>query len=374
MSNREIKLIYLLCLKGLSQREIKKSLKEKYNIDVFQNDINRICKRINFNQKVKYHQLDRYKILYLYSKFINTDKLIKYLNSKYNYGLTRDRIKDLASRYNVKKETKNMYKQSYIIREDEFEIVKLYKSGMSSDEIAKLYSYKTRNSILQKLEKMNVKRRDSNEMKIKNKTYNEFDIEIIDCEFKAYLIGLLLTDGYVNVERNYFGIDLIDEDCIKFLAHKINCKYSIVKRNGVKDKYRLIIYGRKYIEQLNRFSIVARKTFNTEKPELNKDEFKYIAYLLRGAIDGDGWIRKDGREFFICSASKAMITWYKGCLEYLGMEELRFIYKANEYNGIYLIRSARKENIEILRNHIYNNDFGMNRKYKIITKKDAQRL
>lgn len=374
MTNKEIKIIYILSSKGKSQRAIKKILKHKYKLDVFQNDINRICRKVNVKKREKYNEREKNKILYLYSKFINTDKLILYLNSKYEYDLTKNKIRDFACRNGVSKEVTNMYSQSYITRNDEYEIARLYKLGMSSNEIAKMYSYKTRNSILQKLEKMNIKRRDCNELRTKRKSYSNFDIKLIDTEFKAYLIGLMLTDGYINSKRNYFGIDLVDEDCIKFLCDGINCKYLTIKRKGVQDKYRLIIYGEQYLDQLRRFAIVERKTFVSEKPKLKKEEYKYIAYLLRGVIDGDGWIRKDGKEFFICSASRALINWYKECLEYIGMEELKITWNKNEYNGFYLIRTARKFNLEILRNTIYNKNFGMYRKYKIISMKDAQRL
>lgn len=48
--------------------------------------------------------------------------------------------------------------------------------------------------------------------------------------------------------------------------------------------------------------------------------------------------------------------------------------KLNEYNGIYLIRSASSENIEILKRYIYDKPFGMQRKYDRLYKEDVQRL
>lgn len=47
MTNKEIKIIYILSSKGKSQREIKRILKNKYKLDVFQNYINRVCRKIN---------------------------------------------------------------------------------------------------------------------------------------------------------------------------------------------------------------------------------------------------------------------------------------------------------------------------------------
>ena len=44
--------------------------------------------------------------------------------------------------------------------------------------------------------------------------------------------------------------------------------------------------------------------------------------------------------------------------------KIRFV--ENEYNGIYLIRSARRVNIELLKSKVYNKSFGMERKYKLL--------
>lgn len=51
MTNKEIKIIYILSSKGKSQRAIKKILKHKYKLDVFQNDINRICRKVNVKKE-----------------------------------------------------------------------------------------------------------------------------------------------------------------------------------------------------------------------------------------------------------------------------------------------------------------------------------
>ena len=86
---------------------------------------------------------------------------------------------------------------------------------------------------------------------------------------------------------------------------------------------------------------------------LEKEKFKDSsnydidkAYYLnkpRGFIWGSTLIKRDG---------KAYSDW------------IRFV--ENEYNGIYLIRSARRVNIELLKSKVYNKSFGMERKYKLL--------
>ena len=109
-----------------------------------------------------------------------------------------------------------------------------------------------------------------------------------------------------------------------------------------------------------------KKTFSLIGPDLYDGEIKYLSYIVRGIIDGDGWIRKDGREFFISSASNEFIKWCKKALIYLGFEDLEARFITNEFNGIYIIRSAKKYNLEVLKNKVYNKPFGMERKYKLL--------
>lgn len=364
MNNRTLKIIYKLRTNRVNEREIKRTLKEVYDINCTIIELKIIINKIPINYE-KYSEVDKKKIIYLYKKYINTEKLVIYLNEKYGYNLTVSRIRDFACRNRIKKETQNMYKQSFIDRNDEHDIIKLYKQGFTANEISKIYGYKTRNSILQKLDKFNIERRNWNEVQSENKTYSKFSMKVIDDEYKAYFLGLILTDGYVNEERGYVGIDLADKDVIEFLSKYLNVSYKVIK-SEYKDKYRIILYGRKLLEEMKRLGVTAKKTFSLIGPDLYDGEIKYLSYIVRGIIDGDGWIRKDGREFFISSASNEFIKWCKKALIYLGFENLEARFITNEFNGIYIIRSAKKYNLEVLKNKVYNKPFGMERKYKLL--------
>lgn len=255
-------------------------------------------------------------------------------------------------------------------------MAKLYEQGYSSNEISKMYGYKTRNSVLQKLDRLGIKRRSCNEIRIKEKSYFNFNMNEIDTEEKAYFLGLLITDGYINKERGYIGIDLTDEDAIQFLVGYINAEYSVIPPKGKAKltKYRIILYGRELCNSVDRLGVIYKKTYYTKGPNLNKDELCYLNYILRGIIDGDGWIRKDGKEFFICSASREFIKWIQAAMLSIGFEDINISFLPNNYNGIYLIRTASYYNLELLRNNVYNKPFGMMRKYNRLYRKDVQRL
>lgn len=304
--------------------------------------------------------------------------MVDYLNKKYGYDLTYRRIVDYASANNIKKNYQNMYSISKVNRIDEYKMIELYESGKSCNEISKVFGYKTRNSVIQKLHRHNIKLRDCNEMNTKMKSYCDFSLKLIDSNEKAYFIGLLLTDGYVINERGYVGIDLSDKDAIEMLCRYINTTYKVIeptnKGKAKQNKYRIVLYGRELLIEVKRLAVVEKKTYSLARPSLLKEEMKYLSYILRGIIDGDGWIRKDGREFFICSASLEFINWCKDMLYYLGFEKIQVSHIKNQYSGIYMIRSASEYNIEILKSKIYSKPFGMMRKYNRLHGKNVQRL
>ncbi|MGL5066844.1 MAG: hypothetical protein ACRC6T_03305 [Sarcina sp.] len=365
--NKKLKLIYKLKMNGNSIRKIKKELFEKYNIYVKEKEVANIVRLIQYT-KNKFSEIEERKIMYLYSNFIDTEYLISYLNEKYNYELTYSRLTDLASRNSVVKKHQNLYKQSFITRSDERKIKELYELGLTGKEIAKLYGYKRKESIYSKLDKLGVKRRVWNTEQIKNKTYADFSLAELDSEFKAYFLGLMLTDGYINLKRKYIGLELTDEDCIKFLSEKIGVKYNVIdkKKANLKLKYRITLYGDRYIKEGSRLGLIEGKTFSNTTPNLYEKEKIYNPYIIRGAIDGDGWIRKDGLEFFLCSASESMIFWYKKIMEEEGFINLKVTFIENQWNGIYVIRTGIKYNLYILRNKVYKEPFGMSRKYELL--------
>lgn len=87
------------------------------------------------------------------------------------------------------------------------------------------YDFASKKSITDKVKKYypNEYKNIVKKAKENRKTYS-YEMQIIDSEFDAYFLGLLLTDGYIVREREA-GIDLVDEDCIKFLSTIIGKEY-----------------------------------------------------------------------------------------------------------------------------------------------------
>jgi len=259
----------------------------------------------------------------------------------------------------------------------EMQIVQEYLNGASSYELKNKYGFKTKKSILDKVKKYGFKIRNPRECQMINKEYSNFSFEIINNEFKAYFLGLLFSDGYITKRKtkstyNYIiGLDLTDEDAIQFISSTLKKKYIFIKRNPPrKNKYRITLHGEKLNKELNRFGVVERKSKIINKINLYESEYKYFPYIIRGLIDGDGWIRNDGKEFYICSASKHFIEWLKETIEIrLFMKELNITHSDKD---IWYLRTSLDINIKILKLLVYDKPFGMQRKYNRLYGKSSE--
>lgn len=261
--------------------------------------------------------------------------------------------------------------------EQELKIVEEYRQGASADDLAIKYGYKTRKSITDKIKKYFPDDYDSiiEENKNKRKGYY-YKLDKINNEFDAYFLGLLLTDGYVVSNRNQVGIDLVDEDCIKFLSESIGKTYNKYERNRthelngkiIQDKkpiYRLLLTDKDLINSLKRFGVIEHKTDCIPAPILFEDEEKFIPYIIRGIIDGDGNIdiRNNTIGLRIATKSEEFAIWIKNSLENkMFFQDVQI----HNNNSIYIIETYQILNIMKLYALSYNKPFGMMRKYKKI--------
>lgn len=202
------------------------------------------------------------------------------------------------------------------------------------------------------------------ELQEKRKGYS-VDFCKINNPFNAYFIGLMLTDGYICDEAK-FGIDLTDKDVIAFISEVTGKKYNtyISNAENKKDRYRIIFSDTEQIELLKRYGIVKNKTFTISGFEIEEDEEPYLPYLIRGIIDGDGCIYSTSYgkpAFFIITASKEFADWLAKILTHRFY--MKDIHPRQTINGAWRIDTALEYNISILKDIIYNQPYGMARKY-----------
>ena len=255
-------------------------------------------------------------------------------------------------------------------KEQELQLVQEYIEGAPVVELMSKYGYKTKKSITDKVKKYypNEYNKIIKQAQDNRRGYT-YSLEQITSPFDAYLIGLLLTDGYVLSDRDGIALDMTDEDVIQFVANTIGTTYKSYSDGIHKTKYRVLITVPGITEQVKRFGIVPNKSLIVPQPQLKKEERQYLPFIIRGIIDGDGSVLKTsygGAQFYIVTMSNNFAQWIANTLvNDFFMEDIHI--RQNE-NGIYRIESANQYNILKLIALVYNRPFGMNRKYNNLRK------
>ena len=253
---------------------------------------------------------------------------------------------------------------------EEKQLVEEYISGTSVVSLMQKYGYKTKKSITDKVKKYYP---DNFQEKIINARDNRKDYQItfegVTDNFSAYFLGLMLTDGYIQ-DDNKFGIDLTDEDCVKFISDVTGKTYNHYDdEENKKTRYRLVFSNKEVVKKLEEYGVMRRKSKIIPAISLSEKEQKFLPYLIRGIIDGDGCIYKTSYgapAMYICSASEEFIRWIKGILENKFFFYELSITQNNE--GVWRIDTANQLNILKLISIVYPIPYGMSRKYELLRK------
>jgi|GEM_PF-5190986 len=188
-------------------------------------------------------------------------------------------------------------------------------------------------------------------VKRKNNLNDEY-FQKIDSPNKAYLLGLLITDGSVREVKNVYKISLAlkDKEALDFFSKEIAYTGKIYG----KDFYRLEFTSKKMFGDLGKYGIVPRKTFNARIKKIPK---KFLYDYLRGVLDGDGCYHKGG--IIISSASRYFLTDIEDILRKDSI--IGGIYKVKNTKAFVL--SLRKKASEMLIKKIFSsNKFAIARK------------
>lgn len=365
--NKILTKIYKMIENNYGTRKTREEIKKRYDIVIREKEIFKVFPSHKFkNKRNKYTNTDKSIILNLYKNYYNTDKVRLYLKLYKNINITESALATLASRNNIKKKFYNIYSHYTLNYKEEKELVKLYINGASSKDLCKKYGFKTYKSVQDKVIKHGYSPSEINQKEIDAaKTYSDFSMEKINSKEKGYFLGLMLTDGCLHLNSNQIELSLTDEDCIKYVSNYIIKNYNTYKRADSLPIHRIVLNDKKIYNQLLNKGLTPRKTYDLKGPKLTLSEKRFIPDILRGIIDGDGWVRKDGKEFYICSASNDFLLWCKKSLESLGMIDLSIKHVGDP---MYVLRTAIKENINILKNVIYKENYGMKRKRNRIYK------
>lgn len=140
-----------------------------------------------------------------------------------------------------------------------------------------------------------------------NYSYAETLFDKIDNEEKAYWLGFLYADGYIDSKNNVISLALKEEDLNhikKFRSFfKLENKKIHKKTKNIDYKsfisYEFSICNKKVKEQLIKLKCVPRKTSILKFPSKNIVPNKYLKHFIRGYIDGDGSITRGNTSIII---------------------------------------------------------------------------
>lgn len=272
------------------------------------------------------------------------------------------------------------------------------KNLISRDELEDMYNLKmlstfeiaTRlnhnpESVRRLMEKYGIKRRTDSKgskefFKRNDRNVNE-EFFIKKTPDLQYIIGLLLTDGYIGKARTVqnpdgtikkvgndkIGIELTDKDVIEWLAQKIEYKNKIYERkraDHLKTTYTIQFANNNVLKVLNEYGMVECKS-NILMVEDHLDR-----HMIRGIFEGDGSITKDSAGRYVVtfgSGSKNFIISLKDTIEKAIGGTTKLGCKKNAKGNVYYYFSiCRQDNVKKFGEFIYKgNVFGMQRKKKM---------
>lgn len=170
------------------------------------------------------------------------------------------------------------------------DIIAAYTQGFSMREIAE-HSSVSESTIYTKLKQNNVPIRGLHSMGNREEDY----FSTVDTPEKAYLIGLIQTDGSIAVtDRNAAFTITQHKDYIWYIKCMLQCFSDKVTQLKDENCMQMQIGSKKIVEDLINIGIVPNKTRRQTDEDINKlwqaipEEFK--GDFIRGLIDGDGWV------------------------------------------------------------------------------------
>lgn len=225
-------------------------------------------------------------------------------------------------------------------------IIEMYKNGMTFKEMAAAVGLTDR-AIRNVLYKHDVEITRSGPPR-KNKVNEDF-FKIWSHEM-AWVLGLFITDGHVT-KGNYSTIGLTqkDESILRLVAKYMDADY-IVTKTDTRRAQQFLIYSAEIRKDLAKIGVFPDKSRTVPFPKAPKE---YLPALVRGIIDGDGWVQDRGYVMNVTSGSIAFAEGLKQVFESWNLKTEISSETTKAGNLIYRIWVKGKDDIAKLSEIIY---------------------
>lgn len=171
-------------------------------------------------------------------------------------------------------------------------VIEMFNQKHTLTEISNYFGYKSNGSIRKLLKREGFNTSQMIGQKTRSKSLNENYFDNINTPNKAYILGWVMSDGYVNNYKLVFGLK--DLEILEFIKsetkseHKISEVFVYDKRtNKTYQQYVLQITSKKMSESLNKLGVHQSKSFTVDLPKIDNTLYPH---LIRGIFDGDGYI------------------------------------------------------------------------------------
>lgn len=237
-------------------------------------------------------------------------------------------------------------------------IRKSYINGKTINNIRKIYPFISERTITKIIRDGNIEIRPA---KRYTKIEHEDFFETIDSEEKAYILGLLLSDGYIIYPNRkgrspQWGITLQEKDSyiLEAIKKSIGTNKKITTRNHNNSiEYYLILTSSKMVNDLSKYGIVKQKSKTIRLPKIDN---QYMHHLIRGIFDGDGCVYKN-----VCSfcGNKNIVEDIKNFLvSTINLSDNKLSNRKNslinsKYMDVYAYCFSSKKDREMFYNYIY---------------------
>lgn len=202
------------------------------------------------------------------------------------------------------------------------------------------------------------------------RNFNRSIFHIIDTPEKAYWLGFILADGYINEDRGFLKIKLAEKDrqhLVKFLTFIGDNEEVIKEETGgaytLDNKCVSIEFdSRELVNDLVQYNLHQNKSGKECPIDMPNEEYT-LAYI-RGMIDGDGHI-EDG--YFKYVGSLESCEYLKNIFSqwFPFQEDCKYIYLKET---IYSFEIRNKKINNILKKIYDNSTIYLDRKYQVVQK------
>ena len=196
--------------------------------------------------------------------------------------------------------------------------------------------------------------------------YNRHIFDNIDSPEKAYWLGFIYADGYLNDDKNMLRIKLGDKDkshlekFIKFLEGDLSMLKSEIHNTTGNYQWYVSTYAPQIHDALKNLNVEQGKSGKEKIPPI---EEKYYRDLIRGLWDGDGFIRESLNGIGLVGSYECLSFVQKIFQKELGVKPLKIYSHYNTYKIEY--RSTKKA-IPLIISYLYQDmDVALDRKMEL---------